>query len=130
MVYSNSYHGACWTAHAPAGQSVSFHGTVLHHTLTVCAHIHHKLFPCLDKHTLHTMYHLNNPRQSKGWFFSALLTPITVLFMTQASSGAAGEKCMNNRSNIHLTVLNNTPDLIRIISGQLALECVYVPSTG
>lgn len=37
---------------------------------------------------------------------------------------------MNNRSNIHLTVFNNTPDLIRIISGQLALERVYVPSTG
>lgn len=57
----NSYHGACGTAHAPAGQSVSLHGTVLHHTLTVCAHIHHKPFPCLDKHTLHTMHHLNNP---------------------------------------------------------------------
>lgn len=53
----NSYHGASGTADSPAGQSVLSHGTILHITLTVCAHIHHEPFPCLYKETLHTMHH-------------------------------------------------------------------------
>ena len=39
-------HGARGTADSPAGQFVFPHDTVLHHTLTVCTHIHHQPLPC------------------------------------------------------------------------------------
>ena len=43
----NTYLRAGGTVGLSAGQSVFLHGPVLHEALTVCARVHHQLFPCL-----------------------------------------------------------------------------------
>lgn len=50
MKRGNDYHGTRGTGGFSAGKSCSFHSTILHLTLTACAHVNHQRLPSLGKY--------------------------------------------------------------------------------